>query len=120
MELFHVSSQIISVHKWIPSVASGAPPYPPLSLPELSGHPTLRKVGGQEQGGQVVLRLHLCVKAWETQAAHPNARQGRVHSRWLPLTQTTGKWPPVQKAQGSLLLCLVRGRIVAISISPEI
>lgn len=66
-----------------------------------------------------MLRLHLGIKAWEMQAACPDAWRGRVHGRWLPLTQTTRKWPPVQKAQGSLLLRLVRGRIVAIFDQPR-
>lgn len=44
MELFHISSQIISAHTWIPSMASGAPP---LSPPEFSGPPSPHS----EEGG---------------------------------------------------------------------
>lgn len=116
-----------SAHKRFQST-SGFQVRPPVPLLTLPCHrpnypvplPTPRKVGGQEQGAQVLLRLHLCINAWETQAARPSARRGRVHGQTAAADADQRQVAAGAESQGSLLLCLVRGCIVAISITPQI
>lgn len=104
-ELIHVSSPVISAHWSIPSVAPSAPPHLPyLHLNAWSLSPP-REGDGQEWGARVALWL-------------PRSAGGE--SAGLPLTGTTGQRPLAQAAQDSSLLRLVRGRAVAVSVSPEV